>query len=138
MDDFKKTDPVGTILFVDQTSALVPLKKELRRRNHLILECPTAETALSALQHFQFDLTVIDLLIPGEVSGYHLCKQFKQEEATRSIPVFLFCNHALPFSVTRAYLSELKAEYLIIPPFDLTAICDRICRSLRFRTSGPF
>ncbi|HEY5600102.1 MAG TPA: response regulator [Candidatus Manganitrophaceae bacterium] len=130
MDRFAKDLRTRLLLFVDKAPALLPLKRRLRRRNLIILECPEAEKALSAVPRFEFDLILIDLLLPGDFSGYDLCRRLKENDLTRAVPIFLFCDHPLPFEVTRSYTFELKAQRLIIPPFDPETIDRQICRLL--------
>ena len=91
-----------------------------------VVECHSAEEARREIERFRFDLIFIDLLIPGEPSGYDLCKALKEDERTKEIPIFLFCDHRLPPQVVFGYFSELKAQRFIVPPFDPVKLCDQI------------
>jgi DNA-binding response OmpR family regulator len=122
-----------SLLFFESSPNLLPIKGELRKRGFLIFECRTSAEVQFAIVWFPIDLILIDLLIPGEPSGYEVCRQLREGRQIESIPVFLFCDHPLPVQVTQSYSYELKAERLLLPPLDPVYIARQIDVSLRRR-----
>lgn len=86
-----------------------------------------------AVAWLPINLILIDLLIPGEPSGYETCRQLREERKVEAIPVFLFCDHPLPVQVAQSYFHELKAERLILPPLDPVYIARQIGLTLQRR-----
>lgn len=131
MDDSPGHARTPFILFVGGAPILLPLKEKLREKNLTVFQCNNAEEALYAIEKFQFGLILIDLLVPGGFSGYDLCRKFKESERTEETPIVLLCDHPLPMEVTFGYSFDLKAERLMLPPFDLEDISRQICRIFR-------
>lgn len=132
-----------SLLFFESSPNLLPIKGELRSRGFLIFECRTPAEVYFAVAWFPINLILIDLLIPGEPSGYEVCRQLREDRRIGSVPVFLFCDHPLPVQVTRSYCYELKADRLILPPLDPVYIARQIDLTLRrrddpSRPSPPF
>ncbi len=114
------------LLFFETSPNLLPIKWDLRRRGFLIFECRTSAEVRFAAARFPISLILIDLLIPGEPGGYEICKELREDQQRRTIPIFLFCDHPLPVQVTRSYFHDLKAERLILPPLDPAYIARQI------------
>lgn len=129
MDDLNGAN-MRSLLFIDRSPVLLPLKKTLRKRNLFIFECSTPEKGLHLLQEFRFDFILIDLFLPGSLSGYEFCEKVKEDPVTETIPLFLFSGHPLPQEIARSYFFELKADRLIFPPFDLASLYQQICLML--------
>ncbi|MBI3802737.1 MAG: hypothetical protein HY282_03130 [Nitrospirae bacterium] len=115
-----------TILFFDSSPTLLPLKRELRRSNLLIYECRAPAEVLFAAHRLPIGLILIDLLVPGEPSGYDLCKRLREDYRIASTAIFLFCEHPLPIQVTRSYSYDLGADRLVFPPIDPVYLASQI------------
>jgi response regulator RpfG family c-di-GMP phosphodiesterase len=134
--EFNESDETPTmrsLLFVERAPILLPVKKTLRKQNWFIFECPSPEQALHLLQVFQFDFILIDLFLSGQLSSYDFCKKLKENSRTERLPLFLFCGHPLPLEIARNYLFELKADRLILPPFEPAHLYQQICLILQPR-----
>jgi len=133
MDGIRTPRREKSLLFFESSPNLLPIKRELRRRGFLIFECRTPAEVYFAIARFPISLILIDLLIPGEPSGYEICKQLREDRRIETIPVFLFCDHPLPVQVTQNYFHDLKADRLILPPLDPITIARQIDLTLRNR-----
>lgn len=136
MDGSRMKQRKSALLFFESSPNLLPIKGELRRRGFLIFECRTPAEAHFAAAWFPISLILIDLLIPGEPSGYEVCRQLRENRRMGSIPVFLFCDHPLPVQVTQSYFHDLMADRLILPPLDPAYIARQIDLTLQ-RRGGP-
>jgi PleD family two-component response regulator len=127
----------SALLFFESSPNLLPIKGELRRRGFLIFECRTPAEVHFAATWFPISLILIDLLIPGEPSGYEVCRQLREDHRMGSIPLFLFCDHPLPVQVTQSYFHDLMADRLILPPLDPAYIAQQIDLTLQRREKPP-
>ncbi len=137
MDGTRIERGVRSLLFFESSPDLLPIKGELRKRGFLIFECRTSSEVRFAVARFPISLILIDLLIPGEPSGYEICRQLREDRQTGSIPIFLFCDHPLPVQVTQSYFHELKVERLILPPLDPVYIAQQIDLTLQRHEDPP-
>ena len=70
-------DNLNHILVVDDDDRIRNLLKEyLNENNFLVSTARNSEEAKTKLNHFKFDLIVLDVMMPGQ-SGYELTKEIK-------------------------------------------------------------
>jgi two-component system CheB/CheR fusion protein len=60
-----------------------------------VVSTPTAEEALAALQHTEFDAVVTDVAMPGR-SGFWLVGQIRQLASRPTVPVLAVTGHPFP------------------------------------------
>lgn len=80
-----------TILIVDDDSVNLMLVRKLisQRYNYELLEAIDGDSALAiARSNPDLDLILLDVQMP-DISGIEVCRQLKQDEATRNIPIVL-------------------------------------------------
>ena len=79
-------DNLDHILVVDDDDRIRNLLKEFLNDNNLIVStAQNAEEAKIKLNHFNYDLIVLDVMMPGQ-NGYELTKEIKK---SNSIPIIL-------------------------------------------------
>jgi DNA-binding response OmpR family regulator len=71
----------------DDPAALDALRQILSQQGYEVTTAPDGETAAALLQSQSFDLAVLDVRLPGRVSGYDLCRSIRQDPATQQMPV---------------------------------------------------
>lgn len=77
----------GAVLIVeDETSIATALTYLLRHNNYCCEHVSSTETALPKLQQGEFDLALIDIVLPGG-SGYKLCRQVREDPTLRSLKI---------------------------------------------------
>lgn len=77
------------ILVVDDNPDNVILTRELlSSRGYDVTTATSAEAALAAIHARHPDLILLDVIMPGR-SGYELCRELKDDAATRLIPVVM-------------------------------------------------
>ena len=87
VDSEEDHSPGPQILIVDDTPANLDLLTQLlEAQGYQVLAAPGGEVALRVAQRALPDLVLLDVLMP-ELDGYQTCRQLKESEATRSIPV---------------------------------------------------
>jgi two-component system response regulator HydG len=92
--------------------------------------CPDGESALQALAANDFDLVLLDLILPG-LSGWEVLRQIKGDGRLRYVPVVVLSalsdkSHALE-------ALELGAEDFLTKPVDVETMLSRVRVMLRIR-----
>lgn len=64
---------------------------ELTKANFKVTEAATGDEGLKALQQNQYDLLLLDIMLPG-TNGLEILKQIKQNPQTKNLKVVLLTN----------------------------------------------
>jgi CheY-like chemotaxis protein len=83
------------LLLEDDTDSRESMAMLLELAGAKVVSTPTAEDALAALQHTEFDAVVTDVAMPGR-SGFWLVGQIRQLGARPTIPVLAVTGHPFP------------------------------------------
>ena len=109
------------ILIVDDDDRIRDLLKEyLKENNYIVSTSENAEDAKIKLNHFKFDLIVLDVMMPGQ-NGYELTKEIKKRI---EIPIILLT--AKGEVEDRIKGLELGADDYIGKPFEPKELLLRI------------
>jgi two-component system, OmpR family, phosphate regulon response regulator PhoB len=71
----------------DDPTALDAVRQLLTQHGYQVATAPDGETATSLLQTQSFDLALLDVSLPGLISGYDICRSIRQDPRTKSMPV---------------------------------------------------
>lgn len=53
-----------------------------------VLTASSAEEAFERVQNYQFDVIILDVILPGR-NGFEICRELKKKELSREIPIIL-------------------------------------------------
>ena len=117
------------VLVVEDDPAIAQyLKKGLGETGYRVDHLSTAEEALGAATLNEYDVLVVDLMLPGK-DGNAVLQELQEDPATAGIPVI----------VVSAYTDSLQrtpqVRQIIAKPFDVAELLDGIERELGHR--GP-
>ena len=119
-------DNLNHILVVDDDDRIRSLLKEyLNENKFLVSTAMNSEEAKAKLNHFKFDLIVLDVMMPGQ-SGYELTKEIKDKN---SPPIILLT--AKGEVENRIKGLELGADDYIGKPFEPKELLLRIKNVIR-------
>ncbi len=76
------------ILVVQDGATSEQLHQLLEPEGYFILDATTGEQAIGLLGQYPIDLAIVESELPG-TDGYGLCRQLRQNPATRSIPILM-------------------------------------------------
>ena len=62
----------------------------LKREGHNIDEARSGEICLDKLKTETFDLILLDIMMPGGIDGWEVCKKIKADKKTKDILVLMF------------------------------------------------
>jgi class 3 adenylate cyclase len=118
----------GRILVVDDTEANRELlSRRLRRQGHAVETADGGRSALEAVAKSQFDLVLLDLMMP-DINGLEVLKRLKAHPVDQHIPVMMISALDEIDSIVRCI--EAGAEDYIPKPFDPVLLGARIGASL--------
>jgi adenylate cyclase len=114
----------GAILVVDDVEANRDLLlRRLTRDGHRVVSVPGGQQALQALANDEFDLVLLDLMMP-DINGFDVLMRMKVDERLRHIPVIMVTGLADTESAVRCI--EAGAEDYLPKPFNPILLRARI------------
>ena len=113
------------LLVDDEQSVQTLLTYPLRKEGYEVIAASTGREALARFQEGQFDLVVLDVMLP-ELDGYDVCKQLR---ARSSVPIIMLTAKAEEFDKVLGL--ELGADDYITKPFSMREFRSRVKAVLR-------
>jgi CheY-like chemotaxis protein len=95
MDDAAALGGKRILLLEDDMDSRESMVMLLELAGAKVVSTPTAEDALAALQHTEFDAVVTDVAMPGR-SGFWLVGQIRQLASRPTVPVLAVTGHPFP------------------------------------------
>ena len=112
------------ILCVDDEEAnLKLLENILVPRGYAVVSAASGKDALLKIKSQAIDLVLLDIIMPG-MDGFEVCRQIKEDQKLRNIPVIMIT--ALTAKQDRIRGIEAGAEEFLSKPFDQTEVLARI------------
>lgn len=112
------------ILVVDDNStSRMTAATLLEVEGYEVLEADSGTSALEKVMKSQPDLILLDIMMPG-MNGFEVCRQLKQDEQTRLIPVIFIT--ALNDRKSRIQGIEAGGDDLLTKPFDRLELAARV------------
>ncbi len=121
----------SVILVVEDNPEVRSYIREQLEGAYQILESENGEAGLKRAQEEIPELVISDVMMPGAVDGFELCRRLKQEEKTSHIPVVLLTAKAS----TEDNIAGLErgADDYIIKPFDARVLQTRVANLIESR-----
>ena len=110
------------------------VRYNLERERFSVTEAESGEAGLKAVARKTPDLILLDLMLPGK-DGMQICRELKQDDACRDIPVIMMTARGEESDVVTGL--ELGAEDYIIKPFSPKVLLARVKAVLRRRAAAP-
>lgn len=112
------------ILCVDDEEAnLKLLENMLVPRGYAVVSAASGKDALLKIKSQTIDLVLLDIIMPG-MDGFEVCRQIKEDQKLRNIPVIMIT--ALTSKQDRIRGIDAGAEEFLSKPFDQTETLARI------------
>ncbi|MDD3983622.1 MAG: response regulator transcription factor [Candidatus Omnitrophota bacterium] len=110
------------------------LRYNLEKEGYACSLASNAGEALEALSREKASLIILDIMLPGGVDGFELCRRIKREQSLKDIPVIMLT--ARGEEVDRVVGLELGADDYVVKPFSPRELTLRVKAVLR-RQSAP-
>jgi len=113
------------ILIIEDDKFLAQLlAKKLNQEKFQSLITPTGEEGLKKTEEENFDLIILDLLLP-EMDGFEVLKKIKENEKTKKIPILILSNLGQKEEIKRGL--ELGAtDFLVKANFTPNEIIEKV------------
>lgn len=119
-----KTIDSRKILVVDDSKTELDLMRELLSSHGYNVEtAPDGITALRQIEISPPNLILLDVMMPG-MNGYEVCRQLKQDEATKKIPIIFVTGNGSAVDEARCF--EIGAGDYIAKPINLPVLLARV------------
>lgn len=107
--------PKERILIVEDEKNIAKLiRYNLEKDGYTCAAAKTGEEAISILKKENFDLIILDIMLPG-IDGFDVCRSIKQDNRLKNIPIIMLT--AKGEEVDRIVGLELGADDYIVKPF---------------------
>lgn len=127
------TDQLNRILVVDDEERIRRLlKMYLEKEGYIIEEAEDGETALQKSLESEFDLILLDVMLPG-IDGVEVCTRLRQSKAT---PVIMLT--AKGEEINRVQGFEVGADDYVVKPFSPREVIYRVKAILRRSSATAF
>src|SRR4030067_3565178 len=119
------------ILCVDDEEANLKLRKNiLVPRGYAVVGAASGKDALLEMRSEAVERVLLDILMP-EMDGFEVCRQIKEDQKLRNIPVIMIT--VLTAKQDRIRGIEAGAEEFLSKPFDQTEVLARIKLLLKMK-----
>ncbi len=106
---------MSKILIVDDTPKNIQMAMNiLKNEGHHMYYAQSGEKALSLVNENDFDLILLDVMMP-DMNGYEVCKKLKSNDETSAIPVVFLSGKDSTSDIELAY--EVGGIDYVIKPF---------------------
>ncbi len=109
------------ILVVEDSDAIRQMIETLMAaRGHQVEAVPTGAKGLESALAAPPDAILLDLMLPGGLDGFDVCRKLREAEATRTIPIIVIS--ALTDDSSKQRATEAGATAYYTKPFSPTAL----------------
>lgn len=121
------------ILVCDSQDAIRHMIQTLvQASGHEVVGVATGAQAVELALHERFDLLLLDLMLPGALDGFAVCRRLRMSASTRELPIFVISALDDPASRNRARDAGATGFYgKPFRPLELLEEINRIERSER-------
>jgi len=116
------------LIIEDEADIRELVRYNLERESFAVGEAESGETGLKAVLKKKPDLILLDLMLPGK-DGLQICRELKQNEQTRGIPVVMMTARGEESDIITGL--ELGAEDYVVKPFSPKVLTARVKAVLR-------
>src|SRR6056297_912463 len=121
------------ILIVDDNPKnLQVLGNLLEKQQYNVEYALSGKEALAWVNSEQFDLILLDIMMPG-MDGYEVCETIRKDEQYQDIPIIFLTAKTDKESIVKGF--ELNAQDYVSKPFDTAELLARINTHLELKDS---
>ena len=115
--------PVKILIVEDSATQAERLQHVLEEHGYRLSAARNGREALAAIRANPPTLVISDIVMP-EMDGYQLCRQIKQDDQFKNLPVILLTSLSDPVDVVRGL--EAGADNFVFKPYDEDYLLARI------------
>lgn len=127
----KSTELLKALIVEDELAISNLLKIHLVQNQFSVRQAETAEAGWQELQNNNYDLCLLDWMLPGSLQGIDLLKKIRQEKP--NLKIMMVTAKADPESIVQGI--EAGADDYLVKPFDARVLLARIRNMIRHGTN---
>lgn len=112
------------LIVEDQADIRRLIRWALEDSGHRLHEAANGALALQIVQAMRPDLMLIDVVMPGEISGLDLCREIRQDPTLAEIRLVVLSASAAPHEREQALAAG--ADAFLAKPFSPAQLCELI------------
>ncbi|WP_051299265.1 ATP-binding protein [Marinobacterium litorale] len=120
----------ASVLVVDDNYEMRELIKRILGQTYHVITVPDAEEALAAMERYQPDLIITDLMMPN-ISGDQLIRKIREKVDTAQIPILVLSARA-DEGIKNELLSRYVQDY-VTKPFSVPELVSRVRNLIMMR-----
>jgi len=124
------TGEVLILIVEDDKDMRSVLRRYLQKHGYLVSEAINGYEALDQIEKEQYDLVLLDILMPG-MSGLDVLRAIREKHNSADLPVVMATAVGESKDIVRAF--ELGANDYVTKPFDMTVVMARVSSQLSLR-----
>lgn len=113
------------LLIEDERDAASDITDLLQTRGYDVTPVYTAREALQALREDNFDLAIIDLVLP-DMEGSAVCALIRRDDRLKDLPIIV--STALGDSATEEEMRAMGADEFLAKPYSMQALLEVVKR----------
>jgi serine phosphatase RsbU (regulator of sigma subunit) len=123
----------GTLLVVDDNEMNRDLlSRRLAKRGHDVLMAEDGYRALEMIEDHDFDLILLDIMMPG-LDGYEVLAKIREQRGPGNLPVIMATAKDESQDIVRAF--KLGANDFVTKPFDFPVVRARVATQVALKRS---
>ncbi|MBL8511479.1 MAG: response regulator [Betaproteobacteria bacterium] len=127
-------EPPLVIVVDDQSDARKLTRLSLQFENYRVVEAVNGVDALELIRRHHPDAVLLDILMPGPVDGYDVCRQIKSDARLKETAVILVS--AMRGDEQRELGRDCGADAYLAKPFSFTELTEALETHLRPSARG--
>lgn len=123
------------ILIVDDQPELRKLvRMTLEFEDYQLDEAQDGASALDAVDRHRPEVVILDVMMPGELSGYDVCARIKSDARAQGTKVILLTARGQQADLARG--REAGADHYVVKPFSPLELLDSVATALTERAAA--
>jgi two-component system, sensor histidine kinase and response regulator len=122
---------IKILIIEDLQSNIRLVERTLQKYNYQILKAISGEEGIEVAKNENPDLILLDIMMPGGLNGYEVCKKLKQIELTKDIPILMLTAKGNSSDVVEGL--NVGAQDYITKPFTPEILRARIRTALKIK-----
>lgn len=94
----------------------------------VLIEAENGEAGMEAIRADHPNLILLDVMMPGELNGFEICRLVKQDPIFRKIPIVIMTAMAQARDIEEGMAAG--ADSYLVKPFSLVGMRNLICKLL--------
>jgi DNA-binding response OmpR family regulator len=117
------------VIIEDQQPIARLYEINLSARDHTVIAYDDGELGLAGMRTQKPDIVLLNMLVPGELSGWDLLNIMRDDDTLRQVPTIIITGAVEEYE--RTYEAYPQVKEVLLKPFNLPKLLDTVDAVLR-------